>query len=428
MPKTTKITKTTLAAALKLPLSPSVTLDSEIAGLTLVVTTRRAFWAQRLQPRGFNPSTNRRWGVVRHELGDARTMDVSAARAASLAAKAAILGGRDPHRERMASRASATARRAVVPQTASAAAELYAQAYAARSHLSDVTKRKAAHYVSKAIRLMGGPDIALAEIDSRAIRLMIEAVDASAFERSHVFGALNRFLDWCARRELIPANPCLGVDRNDRPRPGRARDNTPTIATIRRAWSAVDDAPGHVRGLIRFLLLNPLRREEAQGLLWSEVNLDEKRITIRADRMKGRKAHSLPLSEPALAILAERASCRAEDNRVFSPPSGARTINWNFWVERIRSALGEDDFERARRFNLHDIRRSFVSVLAEVENEKRGFDVDLLDQLLGHTRRGVFGTYQRSSRWREKESAMAAFAELVVPSAAIRGNVAALHA
>src|SRR4029077_655101 len=99
---------------------------------------------------------------------------------------------------------------------------------------------------------------------------------------------------------------------------------------------------------------------------------------------------------------------RAADDRVFAPTNDARTINWTHWVTRIRVAIGEDKLARSRRFNLHDVRRSFVSALAE-----RGFDVDLLDQLLAHSRRGVFGTYQRSSRWREKEAAMAAWAELV---------------
>jgi integrase len=91
-------------------------------------------------------------------------------------------------------------------------------------------------------------------------------------------------------------------------------------------------------------------------------------------------------------------------------------------VTRIRVVLGEDDFERSRRFNLHDVRRSFVTALAE-----RGFDVDLLDQLLSHSRKGVFGIYQRSSRWREKEAAMAAWADLVASSDAPCDNVVALH-
>jgi integrase len=421
MPKsTTKITETTRAAALRQPLEPSVIRDSKIRGFRLIVTTRDAFWTQSLQPRGIDPSTGRRWTVTQHRLGEARRMTVLEARTAASAAKVATQEGRDPHRERLASRASATAQRSIVPTTADDAAALYAQTIEARAHLSDRTRRKIIHYVNKAIRVIGGG--ALVAIDTPAVRLMIDAVDSSAFERVEVFGALNKFMDWCVKRGLIAANPCDGVDREDRPRPGRSRDHTPSVATIIRAWEAVEDAPDHIRTSFRFLLLNPLRREEAWGLLWSEVSLDQKRISIRAERMKNRQPHSLPLSAPAIAILSERLSCRGADDRVFAPSSGAKGINWTWWVRGVRFALGEDKLERSRRFNLHDLRRSFVSALAE-----RGFDVDLLDQCLAHSRKGVFGVYQRSSRWREKEAAMAAWAELVVPSIA-HDNVVSIRA
>src|SRR6516164_9576853 len=125
--RTIKITETVRAAALKPPLKPSVIQDSEIRGFALIVTTRDAFWAQKLQPRGANPSTGRRWGVTRHRLGDARVMFTPEARAASLAAKAASQQGKDPHRERLASLASATAQRSIAPRSAGEAAAVYAQ-------------------------------------------------------------------------------------------------------------------------------------------------------------------------------------------------------------------------------------------------------------------------------------------------------------
>jgi integrase len=413
-----KITEPARQATLKLPLRPSITKDSD--GFQLIVNTQRALWVEFLQPRGLRPD-GRRWPVVRHELGDARTMTVDEARTAALAAKLAIKQGRDPHRERLASRASSMAQRSIVPTTTAEVAALYAQAIGARAHLSHRTRRKIIHYVNKAIRVIGAGDVALSAIDTPAIRLMLERVDSSAFERLEVFDALYKFMDWCVKHELIPANPCSSIGRDDRPRPGRSRDHTPPVATIRRAWDAAEDTPDHVRALIRFLLLNPLRREEAQGLLWSEVDFNEKRINIRAERMKGRQPHSLPLSEPALAILAERASCHGTDDRVFASPTSASSINWTHWVSRIRVALGEDKFERSRRFNLHDIRRSFVSALAE-----RGFDVDLLDQCLSHSRKGTFAVYQRSARWREREAAVAVWAELVAPSIA-RHNVVSIR-
>jgi integrase len=401
----TKITEATRQAALRRPLKPAVVKDAEIAGLQLIVTTRRGFWVQFLQPRG-QDRDGKRWRMVRHELGDALQMTVAEARTGALAAKAAIRQGRDPHRERLASTAACVAARSIVPATVDEAVALYA----ASARLQE------ASYTRKAVALMGVGSGSFEAISSPAVRLMLNTLTGSASERRHVFGALKRFLDWCVKTGLTDANPCAAIDR---PRPGKSRDHTPPVATLRRAWAAVDDAPDHVRALIRFLLLVPLRREEAQGLLWSEVDLDEKRILIRAERMKGRQPHALPLSAAALAILEERPRTH---ERVFAAPSGAESINWGRAVRRIRVALGEDGLERAHRFTMHDVRRSFVSALAE-----RGFDLDLLDQMLSHVRAGTFGVYQRSSRWREKETAMSVWAELVAPSGA-RDNVVPLRA
>jgi hypothetical protein len=87
--KITKITEATRQFALRRPLKPAVIRDAETAGLCLVITTRRGFWCQFLQPRG-RDQDGKRWRMVRHELGDALQMTVADARTASLAAKAAI--------------------------------------------------------------------------------------------------------------------------------------------------------------------------------------------------------------------------------------------------------------------------------------------------------------------------------------------------
>ena len=57
---------------------------------------------------------------------------------------------------------------------------------------------------------------------------------------------------------------------------------------------------------MRFLLLVPLRRDEAAGLAWSEVDLQLRRIRIQANRAKMREPHELPLSASALALLEAR--------------------------------------------------------------------------------------------------------------------------
>jgi integrase len=395
-----KITETVRAARLRHPLKPSISLDAEIPGFALHVTKRRAFWALTFQPRGVNPATGKRWGGgVRHELGDAFQISVDKARALALEARAAVRIGRDPHRERLASRAALEAARAVQPQTIADALSLYQQVIDGRAKIAARTKVQQSRYAAKALRLCGLPDNApVSALDVHAVRAMLDGLGgAGDYERRFVFAALRRFIAWCRRRAFLDVDPCDQLDNEELPPIGSPRDHVPTVETFRAIWRAVEDEPG--RDLFRFLLLVPLRRSEATGLRGSEIDLAGRMIRIGGARMRNRKPHELPLSDAALEILASH-----------SLTSGAvfPKFHWGRTVERIRARLGEADRDRRDRFTFHDVRRAFVSYLAS------RFDVDLLDQCLSHTRKGVFGVYQRASRMPERARALAAWADMIV--------------
>ena len=403
----TKITETIRSAVLRHPLKPSVTRDSEIGALALHVTTQRGFWALAYSPHGLNPATGKRWGSIRHELGDAMTMTAAEARSAALAAKALVRQGRDPHREALASRAAQVAMRAVLPQSASEALDAYAKALMARRQPSEWTRSQSVRYARKGVRLMKAESLALAAVDPRMIRLLVETAPDSDTERQLVFRGLRRFLAWCRKTGLIESNPCDDLDRDERPKPGKARDHVPSVEQLRAVWAAVEDEPR--RDLIRVLLLLPLRRNEASGLTWGEIDFAAGRIRVSAGRTKTGALHELPLSPPALALLKARRPAKPAAADLVFPSNGNRSYDgWDKLLRRIRKRIGEAETARAQRFSLHDVRRSFVSALAE-----RGFDVDLLDQCLGHTRKGVFGVYQRASRMAERERALSAWADLV---------------
>jgi integrase len=394
------------SAALRRPLKPSVARDTEIPGLCLIVTTRRGFWAVTYQPRGVNPATGKRWGGgTRHELCDAMMMPVADARAAALAVKSQVRQGRSPHHEAMASRASAEAARAIVPTIVVEALDLYERALLVRRQPSEWTRKQSVRYARLACAHMNADALPLAAVDARMIRLMAETVPGADAQRTHIYGGLNRFLKWCRKQGLIEINPCDALDRHDRPKPGRARDHVPSLKTLRAIWAAAEGESGC--DLLRFLLLVPLRRNEASGLRWSEVDFDQGRIRIAADRMKAREAHELPLSPPVLAILRAR-KVTAVNDLVFPSSDGSPFTNWDRSISRIRKAIGEDKNDPNSRTTIHDTRRAFVSHLAG------RFDVDLLDQCLGHTRRGVLGVYQRSARWPERALALNAWADLIL--------------
>jgi integrase len=174
--------------------------------------------------------------------------------------------------------------------------------------------------------------------------------------------------------------------------------------------------------MIRFMLLTPLRRKEASGLKWSEVDLQRGRIRIEANRVKQREAHELPLSQAALTIIESRKP-NATNDIVFPSTVGKPHGSLMFLTNRLRKIIGQDSATKAQRFTWHDVRRSFVSHLAE-----QGFDIDLLDQCLGHKRAGVLAIYQRASRMSERARALEAWAQLVTGEAEQTGKVVPIRA
>jgi integrase len=332
-------------------------------------------------------------------------ISVAEAGALALAAKSQVRRGRSPHHEAMAARASVEAARAILPQTVDETLALYERAMAARRQASQWTRERSVNYARLAVAAMNAGALPLAAITPSAIRLMVETASGSDARRWHIYGGFNRFLKWCRKHGLVETNPCDSLDQSDRPKPARAREHVPSIETLRAIWAAGEGEPAC--DLLRFLLLLPLRRTEAAGLRWTEVDFGQGRVRIGADRMKARQVHELPLSPPACAILEARKAFATGD-LVFPTADGALFVNWDRLITRIRKAIGEDESNRSARVTIHDTRRAFVSHLAGL------FDLDLLDQCLGHTRRGVFGVYQRSARWPERVRALNAWADLVL--------------
>ena len=158
--------------------------------------------------------------------------------------------------------------------TLAKALDAYEKDMAKRREPSETSRRQAIHYARKAIALMEAGELAVDRVDVGAVRKLIRTMEGSASEVRHVYGALSRFCDWMVEEGLIGANPCDALPRRKRPKPGKSRDHVPSLAEIKAVWAAVEDEP--MRDLVRFLLLIPLRRDEAAGLRWSEVDLTGK--------------------------------------------------------------------------------------------------------------------------------------------------------
>lgn len=109
---------------------------------------------------------------------------------------------------------------------------------------------------------------------------------------------------------------------------------------------------------LQFTILTAARSGETRGAAWGEIDLDAKLWTIPAERMKAGKAHVVPLSEPALAILAEmRGLFTGKDDLIF-PGLKRQAMSDMTLAKALRSAGGGE-------YTVHGMRSAFRDWVAE---------------------------------------------------------------
>jgi integrase len=394
---------------------PKIHRDRKVRGLLLVVGKRKASWQLSYIPHG-KTSQGKRYGRAQTLIGDATLMSLPVARMEAQALKAVVGKGGDPHRDRQEAKAAAVAQRALEPTTLAEAHASYQTDLLRRMQPSLASRKAEARYSAKALALMGVAGLLVGRLETPAIRKMVRETQASPSEINHLFGATSRFCDWLVEERLLETSPCLTIPRNAKPKL-RRRGFTPPLSQLKVIWEAVETERPHVRGLIRFLLLTPLRRDEAAGLTWSEVDLNPKDpwVRISASRMKAGEIHELPLSDEASAIL--RGRLGGPGALVFATREDTVFDGWTRVVARIRKVLGQDKSvssdptRRADHFALHDIRRAFVTHLAGK------FDENLLDLMLAHrpvSRTGSGAAYQTAKRLGERPPVIKAWTRLVL--------------
>jgi integrase len=223
--------------------------------------------------------------------------------------------------------------------------------------------------------------------------------------------ALSAFFAWCIQAGILGngANPVAGSHRPADPTP---RDHVLSAAELVAVWKACgDDDAGRI---IRLMILLANRRQEIGGMRWSEL-LDGAWVLPGA-RSKNRRSCTIVLPPTALEII--RSVPRTSRDFLFGT-SGAGFVGWSHAKDQLDRRLGDC----ARRFNLHDIRRTVATHLGEL-----GIAPHVIENLLNHHRQNVATTYNRSRYDREVTAALHLWDEHV--RALIEGrtsNVVALH-
>ena len=186
---------------------------------------------------------------------------------------------------------------------------------------------------------------------------------------------LNEVMVFAVNTGLLEANPLAGIKEAFQTPPKR---NMPSLqpAELPELMKALNTASIKIttRCLIEWQLHTMTRPSEAAGTRWDEIDFENCLWRIPSERMKKRRAHTIPLSLQAMALLEVMRPISGEKQYVFpSDRIPSRHIN----EATANMAIKRMGF--GGRLVAHGMR----SIASTTLNE-RGFDPDVIEAALAH--------------------------------------------
>jgi len=137
-----------------------------------------------------------------------------------------------------------------------------------------------------------------------------------------------------------------------------------------------DSQDALVADYLLLLVLTGLRRSEAAGLKWGQVDLEGRTFTLTDEQTKNRQPHTLPLSDYLIELLRRRQGRSGKSPFVFpGPGESGHLVEPRPQMRRITAESGVS-------FILHDLRRTFATVAESLD-----IPAYALKRLLNHTMR-----------------------------------------
>ena len=219
---------------------------------------------------------------------------------------------------------------------------------------------------------------------------------------------MSAFYTWALDRGWVDATPLVHIRSRST---SRSRDRVLSDEELRVLWLACDDSD--FGRIVKLLVLTAQRRTEIGALRWTEINFDEGLIEFPATRVKNATAHSVPLTQMAVAVIQSIPKRGAQDC-MFGRAGGGFT-GWSKAKRELdariaarRHAMGLGPM---RPWGLHDLRRTAATGLARL-----GVAPQVVDRILNHRSgiiSGVRAIYNRFDYLPEARDALNRWAEHV---------------
>ncbi|MFT6088332.1 tyrosine-type recombinase/integrase [Sulfitobacter sp.] len=223
---------------------------------------------------------------------------------------------------------------------------------------------------------------------------------------------LNKFLNWCVERDILALNPAMGIKPVAKE---VSRDRVLTDDEIRWFWQACETIKQPWGPMGQLLLLTGQRLNEVACMTEAEVAGSIWQLS--ADRTKNGRAHDVPLSYAAQAVL-DGIEHIEGDRGLYHTTTGKTPLSGfhkgrNHIADQMQ-AIAEKEIGEAVKiphWTFHDLRRTAATGMARL-----GIAVRVTEAVLNHvsgTGGGIVAVYQRHDYADEKRRALDAWAGFV---------------
>lgn len=156
---------------------------------------------------------------------------------------------------------------------------------------------------------------------------------------------------------------------------------------------------------LELMLHTFVRTVELIEARWEEINVEDARWIIPASRMKMKKAHIVPLSKQALAILEEVKMHTGRHEWIFASPTRPRNHMSNNAILKGLERMGYRG-----RMTGHGFRSLAMTTILE----KLNYPFDVVDAQLAHAKRGSLGeAYDRAKYLQQRTEMMQAWSDYI---------------
>ena len=251
--------------------------------------------------------------------------------------------------------------------------------------------------------------IALADLKPLDVRRVIENINESGRPSiaNDALGYMKQLFKHGIKLDFLTNNPALVFNPEDAGGNEVSRTRYLSQEELKEVFKQINihiETVCYENKLAFFLLLSlGVRKGELIEAIWSEFDFDKRIWRIPAERTKTNTAFEVPLTDSVYSVFMElKVFARGSDNvfpnrrvsRRFSHISGD-TLN------RSLDRLFDVSVIKFERFTVHDLRRTFRSLLAELKIPSH-----IGERCLNHKIRGVEGVYDRYDYFEERKEAL----------------------